>query len=257
MLDSLINGLFQKIYGKKSFQPLFRKLYSFSLKGLNYGIVGSGETQTMAYVKSKLQGITNPVLFDVGANIGEYTQNLVNVFGPNCQVFAFEPAKLTFEILVKNIKNQNVSLENIGLGSKNEQIKFFSDPNGNTLGSAVNRDIKGIENKVEVVEIQTLDSFCENNQISKIDFLKIDVEGFETEVLLGAKEMLKNNKMNFIQFEFGGTQIPVRIFVKDFFELLNQDFIIYRILADGLELISEYNERLEIFSYSNFLAERR
>jgi FkbM family methyltransferase len=159
--------------------------------------------------------------------------------------------------ILKNIKNQNVSLENIGLGSKNEQIKFFSDPNGNTLGSAVNRDIKGIENKVEVVEIQTLDFFCENNQIAKIDFLKIDVEGFETEVLLGAKEMLKNNKINFIQFEFGGTQIPFRIFVKDFFELLNQNFIIYRILADGLELISEYNERLEIFSYSNFLAERR
>jgi hypothetical protein len=74
MLDSLINGLFKKIYGKKSFQPLFRKLYSFSLKGLNYGIVGSGETQTIAYVKSKLGRITNPVLFDVGANIGEYTQ---------------------------------------------------------------------------------------------------------------------------------------------------------------------------------------
>jgi hypothetical protein len=80
------------------------------------------------------------------------------------------------------------------------------------------------------------------------------VEGADLDVLKGAKRLLKNRKIKFIQFEFGGTQIAPRVFLRDFYELLEKDYSLYRVLSDGLQNIEQYSEHYEIFSYANYLA---
>ena len=108
--------------------------------------------------------------------------------------------------------------------------------------------------QAEEVSVNTLDGFCKKNNISTIDFLKIDVEGNEYKVLLGAQKMIKAGKISFIQFEFGGTDIDARIFFFDFFKLLSGNYNLYRILKNGLWPINHYKETDEIFFTTNYLA---
>jgi len=86
-----------------------------------------------------------------------------------------------------------------------------------------------------------------------VDLLKIDVEGFELEVLKGAKNMIDQGKIRFIQFEFGGiNHVHKKVFLHNFFELLPQ-YNIYRILQRGLVKLS-YKPFYEVYLTSNYLA---
>ena len=87
-----------------------------------------------------------------------------------------------------------------------------------------------------------------------IDFIKIDTEGNEYEVIKGLGNSIKLVKV--IQFEFGGCNIDSRTYFQDFFYLLKNKFKIYRILTDGLFEIVEYKETHEVFITVNYLAER-
>jgi hypothetical protein len=69
--------------------------------------------------------------------------------------------------------------------------------------------------------------------------------------------MIDGGKIDFIQFEFGGTDIDSRTFFRDFYFLLNDKYRIYRIVKDGVYPIRDYGESYESFLPTNFLAERR
>ncbi|MFT6879503.1 MAG: FkbM family methyltransferase [Psychromonas sp.] len=255
VLVKIIAKLFSSTFGKKSFQPFYRKLHSLSLRGLNYGMVGSGEEHVFKIVKSRLQKNSDLILFDVGANVGTYTEFLLKNFSSTCQIYSFEPSKITFAELKRNYSINGVHLQNLGLGKQNETIKLYKDVENSTLASAFKRTLNDNSlESFELMEVQTLDHFCGKNNIEKIDFLKIDVEGFDLNVILGANQLIKEQKISIIQFEFGGTQIEPRLFLKDFWDILSEQYEIARVLKDGLDPIEAYHERIENFSYANYLA---
>lgn len=97
----------------------------------------------------------------------------------------------------------------------------------------------------------TIDQYCNKNKIDRVHFMKIDVEGHELKVIEGGQ----NSNIDFIQFEFGGTDIDSRTFFQDFWYLLHDRYKLFRIFRNGLYEIREYNEQLEIFSCTNYLAE--
>ena len=99
--------------------------------------------------------------------------------------------------------------------------------------------------------------FCADNNIDHIHFLKIDVEVHELAVLEGAKAMIGGGKIDFIQFEFGGCDIDSRTFFQDFWYLLHDNYDIYRIFPKSLDKIDLYDETMEIFVCSNYLAVRK
>jgi hypothetical protein len=111
--------------------------------------------------------------------------------------------------------------------------------------------------KSEIVEINTIDEFCSANGIRHIHFLKMDVEGNELNILYGAKQMIESDSIDFIQFEFGGCNIDSRTYFQDFFYLLKDRYHIYRILKKGLFQIDTYSEKYEIFTTTNYLAQRK
>lgn len=252
MISSSVKFLFSAFYGRRLFQPFFSKLYSFALRGMNYGLVGSGEDNI---IKTLELNSNKPVVFDIGANVGEYSEILLKRLPRNVQIYAFEPSLKTFQKLADNLKGKAVVLVNAGLGKSNEKVKLYFGGDLSTLASVFDRNVEGqTQTSFEEVQLYTLDSFCKTNDVSYIDFLKIDVEGNELNVLMGAKEMLKNKKIKQIQFEFGGSQIDARVFFKDIWTLLSPQYHIYRVLKDGIVRIDKYHERLEIFSYSNYIA---
>ncbi|HSD07372.1 FkbM family methyltransferase [Flavobacterium sp.] len=257
--------ILNKHIGKSNYQGIFESFFSLSLNGMNIGGGGqtdtSGERNALVYIKSRLQNVQQLTIFDVGANIGLYTILLNDIFNENAKIFSFEPSKKTFNTLSVNtgtIKNRNIF--NFGFGNVNTVLTLYSNKEESGLASIYERRLDHFNIKMnlsEEIEIRTIDTFCSENSISKINFLKIDVEGHELNVLNGASELIKNNKIDFIQFEFGGCNIDSRTYFQDFYYLLKEDFYIYRILKDGLYKIENYKEMYETFITTNFLAERK
>jgi FkbM family methyltransferase len=256
------------ITGYRHYQKFFERLHHFSLGGMNIGtaaeIYDDGELAVLQYLHKK-EGDIKLTLFDVGANVGHYTEALARQFGDNARIYSFEPSKKTFQTLSNTVNRNPVCkgkaiLTNVGLGDKAGMTELFTDTDDSGLASVYNRrlDHFGISmNKSEKITMMTLDEFCRNNKITAIDFLKMDVEGHELSVLRGAKEMLAKKAIKYIQFEFGGNNIDSRTFFQDFYYLLKDDFNIFRVVKDGLYPIIEYKEKYECFLCTVFFAERK
>jgi FkbM family methyltransferase len=247
-------------FGKIEYQDFFERLLKIALLGMNingsYDVNESGELPVLKYIKNKLQS-QNPILFDVGAYVGDYTCILKSNF-PNAIIHSFEPCVESFNTLSAKMKTNNVFLHNFGFSKENTTSFLFKEPRFLFLNSIYKRNLQryNMDNsETESVTLKSIDSFCQENSISSIDFLKIDVEGAELDVLLGASKMLQN--IQFIQFEFGATDVDSRVFFRDFFFLLNDHFDIFRIVKNGIRKILEYKDDLEIFGYCNFLAQRK
>lgn len=103
------------------------------------------------------------------------------------------------------------------------------------------------------IELARLDEFCNNNKIDSIDFLKIDTEGNELDVLKGSIQMINEGKIKIIQFEFNEMNIISRVFLKDFYQIL-KDYKIYRLSEKRLIPLFQYDATNEIFKFQNMLA---
>jgi FkbM family methyltransferase len=246
----------------KESQEFFEMIFNKSLKKMNYGNGGSisesGELYVLEYIKSKITG-KSIVLFDVGANIGNYSKELIQTFiDKNFQLHSFEPSPITYGLLCNNINDNRVILNNVGLGDKDETKLLYSNEDCSGLASIYQRNLEHFNIKMsntESVEIICLDNYCKRHNVSTIDFLKLDIEGHELKALYGAKDMLDKRKIKFVQFEFGGCNIDSKTFFQDIWYLLHVNYNIYRILQNGLILLPEYKETYEIFTTVNYLAE--
>lgn len=242
------------------------KIYLVGVTGMNYGnantltLEETGEKQAISYIKNKLQPQNDFIFFDVGANAGDYCRLVKEVMGnTNLKIYAFEPSGYTFSLLVNNTSAlQNIKLFNIGLGEKEETLSLFANyeaSGATTLYKQALDNYASNKKLSEQVTIKTLDEICLTESVNKIDFLKIDVEGHEFKILLGASKLLEAKRIKFIQFEFGPFNVYSRTYFKDFWDLLSADYTLYRIIKNGLFEISSYSENLEIFRTVNFLAE--
>ena len=134
------------------------------------------------------------IVFDVGAHVGEWAK-LVLELNPKAGLHCFEPSAHTFKRLASQNFLPNIVCNNFGLSSRTSEVKLFVFEEGSTTNSLSRRaglQDRGIEpqEKEEIVMLKTLDNYCFEKHIDTIDFLKIDVEGHELEVLQGSKEML-------------------------------------------------------------------
>jgi len=252
-----------KISGKCNYQRLFEGMYRVSIRGMNIGggshTENSGEENALVHVKRRLSTASEIVVFDVGANIGKYTVLLNQVFGEKAHVYSFEPAHETYGKLSLNVsKLPNVHVYNFGFSDKSGTQQIYSDMTLSGLASVYKRRLDHFNiqmNRREKIKLRTIDSFCKKEKIENIHFLKLDVEGHELKVLAGAEKMLRSGKIEFVQFEFGSCNIDSRTFFQDFYYLLKDKYILYRIMKDGIYEIKEYSEILESFHTTNYIAE--
>lgn len=157
---------------------------------------GLSEFEEMGFLLHFLR--EEDLFLDVGANIGSYTILAAKV--AKTKVMAFEPIPQTFEILNKNVSlndiSEKVRLYNMGIGAAKTSL-FFS-----TTKDQQNH-VVALGNKSNTLEVpvNSLDHVIKNENPT---CLKIDVEGYETEVINGAKGMLKNEDLKVIVIELMG-----------------------------------------------------
>lgn len=196
------------------------------------------------------------IIFDVGANVGDWSI-FANNLNNDAKIYSFEPFQESFNILKnRSFINNNVHCNLLALSDEVGKVDLFYNKDESSLNSFYKRDssVCSFTDKT-IVSVDTVDNFCFQNDIKNIDFLKIDVEGNEFKTILGAKRMILDKKIKIIQFEYGGTYISSRALLKDIFNFFeDKDYSIYKIYRKEVRKIEKYDESLETFQYSNFLA---
>jgi FkbM family methyltransferase len=138
------------------------------------------------------------------------------------------------------------------------EMQLYSDDEGSGMASLAHRNLSHVGltmRPLQKVQTITLDSYCEQQNIGTVDFLKLDVEGYELAVLRGATGLLHSRRVAALQFEFGGCNVDTRTFFRDFWELLtSRGYQLHRVTPFGLRRISKYREADEYFLTTNYFA---
>ena len=152
------------------------------------------------HISKILKTYRKPTIIDVGAHVGETFFKLIDI-NKNSSIYSFEPSKNNFKKLEFNTyRNKNIKAYNIGLGHKNEFKYFYeniSSPISSFLDFDKNNQLKTLwgindikKNKKYKVKIFKFDTWIKDKKIKTIELFKIDTQGFELNVLKGAKESL-------------------------------------------------------------------
>ena len=208
-----------KIYIKLSFKPLhklFNKLFHMylylnrnkplmitsTIDGITYQLNLHEQIDSALFFLGSFDQHTNNAIkrlckkgmtaLDIGANVGAYTFILAKLVGKYGKIIAFEPMSNAFSKLKRNMalnNFQNITLEKLALTneSKKEYAMFRTSwlvRGGSRIDSQKNEEIYFI----------TLDDYLKKKGIKKVDFIKIDVDGYEFKVVQGAINTLKKNK---------------------------------------------------------------
>ena len=170
----------------------------------------------LSKILMKLNVTKNPTIFDVGSNEGESIDFFLNLF-ENSTIYSFEPEKMSYQKLLKKYgENKTINLFNLALGDKKEELKLkiniksststFSKINTQSKyyylkSSILNPNKNGTFLGEEKAQVEKIDNFFNEKKINTIHILKIDTEGFELNVIKGAKNTLQKTKIIIIEFQ--------------------------------------------------------
>lgn len=257
----IISFIYIFVFGRKSMQFLNNIFLSLTLNAKGYKNYGNFDKTGE---KKFINKINKDLLFciDIGANVGSYTELLLSE--TKAQIISFEPLPQAFNDL-KKIEEKNLDrlkVFNYAVGENNEFLEL-NYSNDKSEKASFTKDLNKLsfyefeKNKKVKSEIITLDYFFNKNPYlfpKNIDLIKIDTEGFELEVIKGAKETIKKKLPKYIQIEFNWHQLFKGQTLYKFSEFL-KDYELFQILPYGNDLIKVDPNRPEtnIFHLSNFV----
>lgn len=148
-----------------------------------------------------LATVEKPMLFDVGSNIGQTIQKMNKLF-PDAIIHAFEPSPDTFRNLESNVECvKNLNLNNVGVGATSGTLELIENECSYMSSFLEPGDAWGAIQKRTNVPVVTVDEYCKAHSVDQIDFLKIDTQGYDYQVLLGGAEMLNRGKIDLVMAE--------------------------------------------------------
>lgn len=242
------------LFGLNSSEHKLLKIYEHDAALLRRITTGNFAHDGEALVAQKLIK-EGDIVFDVGANIGDWSKCIL-AYKPNVHIYAFEPIPAIYEHYKKNLPLvDHIRAYNAALSNYDGQAQFCYYPDAHSMSTLYLREVVKLKHQKITVDTIKLDTFCENNNIDRIDFLKIDTEGAEFDVVQGAQRMLNEQRISYIQFEYGGTYPDAKITLQEVIRFLSSlNYILFKILPDGLVHIARWESYIEDFQYANFCA---
>ena len=190
----LINLLSPGLADNLDFQARF---FGFTYHGNTRNLIdrkvlfsGCHECDSLAFIRDLLSGYDSPVCLDVGANIGHHALFMSKYAE---RVYAFEPYEPVRQLMLEKLKTNNVDnviVESVALGEHNEQKQFFSPPEMNLGTGSFVEEFSDANQQAGLLEVRRLDDLVDALGIDSLEFIKLDVEGFEKQTLLGAGGVL-------------------------------------------------------------------
>jgi FkbM family methyltransferase len=222
--------------------------------------ISSGE---LGALQTAMQETGNAVVIDIGAHEGEYV-GLMRGHFPSFQFHSFEPDPQSFAKMNDNLvkrfgEGHGVTTNNQAIAKHNGAATLYTHQIGAANSSLAHRELSHLAAKFDLeqtVQTKTLRSYCDQNNIEIIDYLKIDTEGTEFDIIESVMPMIEENRIRFIQFEYGSCNVDTRTYLKDFYLLLRHKYNFYRIHPEGLYPCNEYQEAYECFNLCNYVLER-
>ncbi len=179
---------------------------------------GNVSTVESVYCHDSIKHIENPVIFDIGANIGTFTTWMAKAF-PLGKIYSFEPQRSVFQMLCGNmaINNiYNVHAYNFGIGStycilRTKEPNYFKNVDYGTYTLNTNASLERVDQDLNI-EVRPLDLVVDQYGVTRVDLIKIDVEGMDMDVIYGGIETIKKFRPKiFIEHIRNGTSIKDEI----------------------------------------------
>jgi len=201
-LKFLFGKLGYRIVENSYFKNLvhINNVYNF----VNYDII-INNTDFNHILKRRIAKDESICCFDIGANIGQTAKKMSSYF-PSATIYCFEPVPHTYQLLTENVKDdQRIKVFNYAFGTEKNEMEIFLFPNSqwNSLSAPVSERAKKTGGPSQTVGVDTIDNFVKQHNIKKIDILKSDTEGYELEVLKGARDCLQNQIIEYLYLEVG------------------------------------------------------
>jgi len=191
---------------------------------------------------------TRPVIFDIGANVGQTAKQFKANF-PSAVIHCFEPGTETFNALQQNMSSErNVHLWHCAIGSAVGKQTFLENTEPD-MSSFLELSATGwgeVKNRVDV-DVTTVDHFLREQNIPAVDILKSDTQGYELEVFKGAEEAMRANRIGLVYFEF--------IFADMYRDLPRFDDVFRYLIDRGFLLVSIYDihHQRQLADWANLL----
>lgn len=260
ILNEYLHTIYRFLFSRPFFYNMNRLLHSLSLRGMG---VLNFENKTVSgelnFLKSHFADRSRSIVFDGGANEGKYSRIIMQI-APGTLIYAFEPHPVTLERLRETAREYGFTVVPFGCGKENSRIRLYDyfDRDGSPHASLyldVILKIHGSPAKEHIVDIVKLDDFVLRHEIPEIDLLKIDTEGHELDVLIGLENFIGKGKVRTIHFEFNEMNVISRVFFRDIYMFLKEDYDFFRMLRGGLAPMNGYDPvSWEIFAYQNIVA---
>jgi FkbM family methyltransferase len=256
--------LFLKFYSENKHKNELSQITDFllsqalSARGYN-NFRDNIESGELFFIKEILAKSNPKLCIDVGANVGGYSKEILTL--TDARVIAFEPLPIAFDQLAREMIpfSDRVVLENMGVGFVNENLIIHYNPNAleHASFSEAVKQVSYVSNDEKiVVPVVSLDSYCKEKDILEVDFIKIDTEGFESEVFMGAKRVFAELRPKYIQIEFNWHQLFRNTSLNYFAEIL-PEYDVFQLIPNGWVKRDPKDPYTNIFHFSNFVFVRR
>jgi FkbM family methyltransferase len=228
-------------------------IYTEMIENRNYDFDTNGEAWLLGRI-----GTTGPdVIFDVGANIGDWTAE-VRRTAPGADVYSFELVPETAAKLSERFKlDDRVTIVESGLLDEAGTVSVRHYPNEPVLSGVAlpnqTNFIHPFDHEWFDAPVLRGDDYCKEHGIEHIDYLKVDAEGSDHLVLKGFSKMLEFGAIGALQFEYGRANIRNKFLLADYYELL-ENMTIGKLYPTYVDFRAYNVDRHEDFLGPNFIA---
>ena len=230
----------------------FRKIVfalMHGIKGFEFSYFSDRNGEHEVLDKQLIKSCSNKkyIVFDGGSNRGDYSNDIVSRFEKNniknYEIHLFDIDCNMIEKCKKRFShNKRILINNFGLDRKSDTSKAIFYPDDSTRNSLVGTPLEVDWEYFEKEIITTTgNEYCKKNNINFITFLKLDLEGYDFDALNGFEDLLREKKIEFVQFEYTHRALDRRILLRDFYEFFKKyGYEIGFIRKDGLKPITKF-----------------